>query len=243
MFLGCRYIYFFSILFLGLIMNCRPGDPLEDPPDGRVEFSGLQISAINFLPNPRIINWTQSLTSAGKRSFPFNNYLLSVPRRNVCFVSLKFPSRDDCSIFHSCSIFSICNVMIAVFSPAAVWLLHLHCDDCKQSQCLYWSIFSFCSVLIGVFSASAVSWLQYFQHLQCLDCSIFSICSAMIAGFFRLCSSVLIAVVRCGKKAIEAAGNDGELALLLLNHLWRFCPDSDCRPTITVFQLRQKTLY
>ena len=33
-------------------MNCRPEDLLEDPPDGRVEFSGLQISAINFLHNP-----------------------------------------------------------------------------------------------------------------------------------------------------------------------------------------------
>ena len=43
-----------------------------------------------------------------------------------------------------------------------------------------------------------------FQLLQCDDCWFFSHCS------------VLIAVVECGKKAIEPAGNDGELAILLL---------------------------
>ena len=43
-----------------------------------------------------------------------------------------------------------------------------------------------------------------FQLLQCDDCRFFSHCS------------VLIAVAQCGKKAIEPAGNDGVLAILLL---------------------------
>ena len=57
--------YIFYLFFPQPHYELRPGDPLEDPPDGRVEFSGLQISAINFLHNPRI-KWTQSWTSRGQ---------------------------------------------------------------------------------------------------------------------------------------------------------------------------------
>ena len=92
--------YIFYLFFPQPHYELRPGDPLEDPPDGRVEFSGLQISAINFLRNPRI-KWTQSWTSRGQlllkastnSLFPYNislqcTYVFIFPPKHVGIIGL-----------------------------------------------------------------------------------------------------------------------------------------------------------
>ena len=174
-------------------MNCRPEDLLEDPPDGRVEFSGLQISAINFLRSPGSSEDKAQHPKASNLFLPSN--ICSHPKMFYC-------SEDQCNIStwsvswsagvswlqnfqrlpcDGCSIFTLWNIVVAVFSASAVlWL-----QNSQQSQCLQCSIFSICSVMIGVFSASTVWWLQYFHQLKYDCCSIFSICSAMIAGFLQ----------------------------------------------------------
>ena len=80
------------------------------------------------------------------------------------------------------------------------------------------SVFVHCSYsIISIFACS--EGVTGMISAQCDDCSIFSREAMSCSGLQCLdCSEA----TRWGKKAIELAGNDGELPLMLLNHFWIF---------------------